>query len=88
MCGCSSVLLCSDAGAIILLSFMAIPSMITISSLYDQYGCSTFCTSAFVYGQPYNTYSESIPTWSSSGAANLISSDVMQSGISMLILLC
>ena len=63
--------------------------MIAISSLNDQYGCSSFCTSSFVYGQPCNTYSDSLPKSSSSAVAILIPSAVMQSGISLLhLLLC
>ena len=50
MCSCSSDVFCSTAGTIILLPFISIPAMITISSLNDQYGCSSFCISGFVKG--------------------------------------
>ena len=39
---------CNDAGTIILLLFMVIPLKIVISSLNDQYGYSSFCTSALL----------------------------------------
>ena len=60
-----SALLCSDADTIILLLFMAIPSMITITSLNDQSGCSSFHISAFVDGQSCYTYSDSMSKCSS-----------------------
>ena len=55
--------ICSGAGTIIILPFMAIPSMIAISSLNDQYG--SFHTSTFVDGQPCNTYTDCMSKCSS-----------------------
>ena len=80
MCSCFSALFCSHAGTIILLPSMVILSAVVVSSLNDQYGCSSFCTSAFVYGQPCNTYSDSIHNCSLSIVTNHISSAVMHSG--------
>ena len=62
---------------------MVIPSMIAILSLNDQYGCNFFCTSAFVDGQPWNTWSERMLRCSLSGVATLITSAFMQSDISV-----
>ena len=70
-------------GGIMLLPFMAIPSNITISSLNDHYVCRSFCTLALVGGQSCNTYSDSMLRFSSSVVTDLISSVVIQSGISM-----
>ena len=80
MCSCFSALFCSHAGTIILLLSMVILSVVAISSLNDQYGRSSFCTSAFADGQPSNTYSDSIHKCSLSIVTNLISSTVMHSG--------
>ena len=82
-CSCFSVLSCNDAGTIILLLFMAIPLVIAISSLNDQYDCSSFCTSVFVDGQPQNAFSDRIPKCPLFSVANLIFLAVMQSGMSM-----
>ena len=38
----------SGVGTIIILLFIAIESMLVILSLNDQYGCSSFCSSALV----------------------------------------
>ena len=62
---------------------MAILLFIAISSLNVQYGCRSFCTSALTVGQPCNTYSDSKLRCSSSMVTDLISSPVMQSGMSM-----
>ena len=50
MCGWSNTFFCNDAGIIIFLPFLAIPPMTAISCLKDQYGCTSFWTSAFVDG--------------------------------------
>ena len=73
----------SDAGTIILLPFMAVPSMVAISCLNDQYGRSYFCTSAFVNSHPWSTSSVRMLQCLSSRVAVLIYSDVMQSVLSM-----
>ena len=49
----------------------------------DQCCGSSFCTSALVNGQPWGICADSIPRYSSSMVATLISSAVMQSSISM-----
>ena len=82
-CSLFSALFSSDAGTIILLPFVAIPQVITVLSLNEQYGCSSLHILAFVDGQPCNVYSDSIPKCSMSRVASLISSPVMQSGIYM-----
>ena len=74
-----------DTGTIFLLTFMAIPPMIVISSLKDQYGCISLCILALVDGQSQSTCSHKMPRCSLSRVATLISSAVMQSGISLLI---
>ena len=51
-------------------------------SLNDQYGCSSFCTSSFVDDQPWSTCSDWILKCLSSRFAIIISSVVMQSGMS------
>ena len=66
-----------DKDTIILLPFMAIPSMITILALNDQYCCISFCTSAFGHDQLHNTYSDSMPKCSFSMATNFMSPFVM-----------
>ena len=43
-CNWSSGLFCKDAGIIISLPFITIPSVTTISSVKDQYGCISFMT--------------------------------------------
>ena len=57
--------------------------MIVISSLNDQYGHQSFYTSASVNGQPQGMSSDTMPKLLSSNVAILISSDIMQSGMSM-----
>ena len=74
---------CSDAFTIILLPFMAILSIIVISFLNEQYGCSSICSSDFIDGQPCNTYYDSMPKCLLSRVIILISSTVMHSGISI-----
>ena len=75
-----NVLSYSDVGTIILLLFMAILLLTAISQLNNQYGCSSF--PIFVDGKPQITYSDRILKHSSSSVANLISSTVMQFGMS------
>ena len=70
------------AGIIIILSFIEMPSMIVISSLNNQYGCRSFCTSALVSGQLQSIHSGSMPKHLSPSVDILISSAVLQSGIS------
>ena len=79
---CFTYLSCSDAGTINILFFIVIPSMITISSLNDQNGCSSICAFTFVDGQLHSTYSERIHKYSSFIVANLLSSAVLQSVMS------
>ena len=67
----------------ILLPFLAMLSMTVISSLNDQYGCRSFCTSTLVAGQSRIMSSDSMPMYCSSGVAILISSVVMQSDMSV-----
>ena len=62
---------------------MAIPSILTVSSLNDQCGHSSFNASDFVDGQPSNTYSDIIPKYSLSRVAKHISFAVIQSSTSM-----
>ena len=83
MCSWFSTFPWNAAGIIILLFFMAILSIIAIWSLNYQYDCSSFCTSALVDGQPYNTYSDHMLQCSSSIVIDIISSAVMQSGMSI-----
>ena len=78
----SRALFCREQHTVILVPFMAILSMIMMSSLKDQYGC-TSSTSASVDGQPCITYTDSMPKCSSARVASLVSSAVMQSGISV-----
>ena len=86
-CGiCTAVpytLFCGIAGTIIVLPFMVIPSITAILSLNDQHDYSSFCTSAPADEQPHNTYSDSISKFSLTIIANLISSAVMQFGVSV-----
>ena len=74
---------CSAAGIIIILPFIAIPSMIAISCLNDQYGCRCLCTSALIDSQLWSMNSDSMPMCLLSIIANLISSAIMQSGMSV-----
>ena len=46
-------------------------------------GCSSFCTSAFVGGQPWSTSYARMPRYSSASVATLISSAFKQSGMSL-----
>ena len=70
-------LILSNRGMIILLPLMEIPSMIAISSLNDQEGCSSFYTSVFVDGQLWSMSSaKALKCWSSR-VASLISSAVI-----------
>ena len=77
-----SALFCCDAGTIILLPVMVIPSMITNYSLNEHYGCMFPPHLDFVGGQQCNTYSDRMPKCSSSRFASLPST-VMHSGISV-----
>ena len=80
---CSSALAYSAICTIIPLPSIIIPSMITISSLNGQYGFRSFCTSAFVKGQPCSMSSDSMPGCSSSSVAILISSSIIQFHVSV-----
>ena len=60
ICNCFSALCCSNAGIINHLPFIALPSMIAISSLNDQYGCKSLFTQALVKDQPWSMSSDSI----------------------------
>ena len=82
-CSCFSALSCSASGIIFLMPFIAMPSMIAVSSPNDQYCCSSFCTSALVDGQPLRVISNSMPMCLSSSVSILIFSPVMQSDMSM-----
>ena len=83
MCSCFSTFPWCDTGIIIFVPFKAILSIITISSLNNQYSYRSFCTLAFTDGQAQNTYSDSMLRCSLSIVADLISSTVMQFGMSM-----
>ena len=63
--------------------FIVILSVITISSLNDQYGCGSFCTSALIHGPLCNVHSDSQYRCSSSVLADLISSALVHCGMSM-----
>ena len=78
-CGSGTTVLVS---CLVVLTFISLLSMIEISPLTDQYGCRSFCTSAFVNGQPQSMISESMPMFLSSSIANLISSATVQSSMS------
>ena len=80
---CFCALSCDAAGIIIFLSFIAVLSMIAISSVNDHYGCGSFFTSALVDDQPWNTNSDSMPMCLSSSIAISISSAIIQCGMSM-----
>ena len=82
-CSCVSASSRSTVGIIFLFFFIAMPSMIMMSSLNYQYGCISSCISALVNGQPWNMSSDTIPMCSLSSVAILILSVVMQSGMSM-----
>ena len=56
--------------------FMAILSMIAISYLSDQYGCISFCISAFVNGQPGSINYDRMPRYSLSVFTILSSSSL------------
>ena len=74
----------SEAGIIIiLLPFMVIPSIIAISSLNNQYGYISFCSSAFTDGHACNTYYDNMHRCSSSMVTDLISPALMYSGMPM-----
>ena len=81
-CSCFSSLSCSTV-CIILLSIIAMPSMIASSSQNDQYGCRSFYTKAMVNGQPQSMSSNSMHMCLSFSIANLMSSVSMQSGMSI-----
>ena len=83
MSSCFITSSCSNVGVIILLPLMAIPSMIAILSLNDQYGCNSFCTPVYVDGQPCSMSSANVLRCLSYGVTSLISSAVMQSGMSI-----
>ena len=82
-CSCFSALSYTAAITVILLPFITIQSMMAISSLDEQYSYSSSCTLAVVNGQPYSTSSDSMPKCLLSSVAFLISSALMQSGMSM-----
>ena len=82
-CSCSSDLSCGATGIIIVLPFIAIPSMIAISSMNDQYFCSSFCTFSFCQWPAMNAHSDSMPRCTSPSFAPLIFSAVMEYGRSM-----
>ena len=66
---------CGSGGAalvLIPLSFMAMPSMIMISSQSDQYGYRSFCISALANCHPCNMSSDSMPMCLSTSVAFLI----------------
>ena len=62
---------------------MAITLMMTISSLNDQYSCSSFYNSTYVDDNPCNIYSGRMPKCSLPSVASLIYSASMESGIFM-----
>ena len=78
-CSCFSALSCSASVIVnISLLFIAVPSVIVITSLEDQYGCRPFSTSAVTDGQPGSTsFFYSISMCLSSGIVILISSALM-----------
>ena len=81
---CFSALSYSAAGiCIIILPFIAMLSMIAISSLNDQYGFRSFFTSALDDGQPQSASSDSMLMCLSYSSTSLIFSAVMQSHISV-----
>ena len=82
-CSCLSALPCSTVGIIVLLPFTAMQSMIAVSTLNDQYGSRSFCTSALVDGKLWSMRSESMLTCLSSSVAIPISFAVMQSSMSV-----
>ena len=71
-CSCFSALSYSSTGIIICQPFIAVQSMIAISSPNDQFGYLSFCTSALVNGQPWSMSSESMPMCLSPSVAILI----------------
>ena len=73
----------NDAGIIILLPFIVILSLITLSFLSDPHSCRSFSTPSLIHGQLHNMYSDSFLRCSSSVVTDLFSSVVMQYGISM-----
>ena len=72
-----SVLSCSDVGIINLLPLMANTSMIAVSSLNDQHGCSSLCSSVFVDGKLWNMSSANSLGCPSPRPVSLISSAVI-----------
>ena len=58
-------------------------SIIATLSLNNQYTSLSLCTSVLMDGQLHSAYSYSLPKCSSSIVANLISSAVIQSGMSI-----
>ena len=73
----------STVGIIILLTLIAVLSMTAIWSLNDQHGCRSFCIPALDDSLSLSMSSDSMPMCSSSSIAILISSAIMQSGMSM-----
>ena len=61
---------------LLFLSFIALLSVITVSSLKDQYGCRYLCISDLVGGQLQSMSSNNIPMCLLSSTANLVSSAV------------
>ena len=88
-CGSDAVLIahCPAALQVLLLSFfltfIAVPPMIAVSSLNDQFGWMSFCISALGNSQQWSVSSDNMPMCSSSYVAILISFVVMQSRMSM-----
>ena len=84
-CSCPRALSCNTAVIIIIiiLSFIAILSMIAISSLNDQCSCRSFDTSVLVDGQPQSMDPDEMSLCSSYSIPNIISSVIMQSGMSI-----
>ena len=83
-CSCFTASSCSTASILLLLlPPITMMSMIAISCLNAQHGCSFFCTSTLLSSQPCSVSSDSEPMCSSSSTANLIPSATTQSGMSM-----
>ena len=62
---------------------MKILSITTISSMNDQYGYRSLCTSPLIHCQSHNTYSDGTLKCSSFIVADLVSSVVLQSCMSV-----
>ena len=64
MCSCSMAICCKEAGVIILLPFINIPSVTDVSSQNDQNCCILSLTSVLVYGHSFIMYAASVFTLS------------------------